>query len=136
MALLDRRLVALENVQFAVNEFWIAGAARQDSAAKVSEALRIAELVFDDKEKAAVERFLQQIYKWQELNRRLDTYRDRGDPRFQAVCDELFAFEDTLTDGFVPVLTTLREAIRVRSIPALAPPTSWRSTLKRLRRAN
>ncbi len=139
LALLDRRVVALENVQFAVHEFWTAGAARQEGAAKVSEALRIAELVFDDAEKDVVERFLQQIYKWQQLNRRLDRYRDQDDPRFPALCDEIFAFEDTLTDGFVPVLTALREGIRVQSIPPLASPNYWTATTwafirKRLKR--
>ena len=129
LALLDRRMVALEKVTFAVQQFWIEGAAREEAAVAVHDALRIAELVFDDVEKAVVESFLRQIQRWQSLNRRLNSYRDSNDVRFPAICDELFAFEDTLTDGFVPVLTTLREAIRVRTVPPVTSSPSWRALL-------
>jgi hypothetical protein len=129
LALLDRRMVALEKVSFAVQQFWSEGAARQEAAVAVNDALRIAELVFEDTEKAVVEDFLRKIQKWQSLNRRLNSYRDSGDPRFQATCDEIFGFEDSLTDGFAPVLATLREAIRVRTVPPVNASPSWRSAL-------
>lgn len=123
LALLERRNEAIEKVRFAVSEFWVQGAMRQEAAGAAGEALRIAELVFDDPEQAAIEAFLRQIWQWQSFNRKLNAYRDSAragdDTRYQKTVDDISRFEDQLLEGFEPLLLKLREAARVRSVPAI-----------------
>lgn len=129
LALLERRNDAIEKVRFAVAEFWVQGSLRQEAAASAGEALRIAELVFDDTERAAIEAFLRQIWQWQSFNRKLNAYRDSArtgdDARYQKTVDDISEFEGHLMDGFEPLLVKLKEAARVRSVPAIIVRGPW-----------
>lgn len=138
LALLERRYEAIEKVRFAVSEFWLQGAMRQEAAQSANEALRIAEMVFDDPEQSAIENFLRQIWQWQSLNRKLNAYRQGfrpdDDARYQQTVDDISRFEDQLLEGFEPLLVRLKEAARVRSVPAIeTPPHRWQF-LTRFRR--
>ncbi|MEG3178162.1 hypothetical protein U1872_18120 [Sphingomonas sp. RB3P16] len=124
LALLERRNVAIEKVRFAVQNFWIEGALRREVAVATGDALEIAELVFDDAERAAIEAFLQQIWKWQSLDRRItsmqNSRREDDKERYLKTVDEISDLEDSILRTVEPLIKGLREATRVSSIPALS----------------
>ena len=134
LALLERRNDAIEKVRFAVSQFWSDGTLRQDAAEAVKGALRIAELAFDDEEQAAIEAFLRMVWKQQRLNRTMTSWSGSSAPdaqdKLNKAAAEAEAAETELMDAFEPLLTRLREAARVRSVPSLpAPPTNFRSLM-------
>lgn len=123
LALLDRRSEALEKVRFAGTQFWIEGRFDQEGARAVTEALQIAELVFDDAEHVAIADFLKRIWRWQSLDRRLKLYLDRqkpdNDASYTRVVEEISELEEHVPRELDLLFASMKEATRVRSIPPM-----------------
>lgn len=119
LALLDRRLVAIEAVRDATQEFHAHGAATPDVVEKIYQALRVAESVFDDPEEASISACLADLIRWRVQDRAREHWRDRDDNRLQVAVDAMMALEATILIRLETLRVSLRTAARVRQIPMI-----------------
>lgn len=123
LALLESRKTALDLVRTVIGEFFGAGAFRGEDIARLIDALRIAELVFEDEEEALLSRLIIDAQRWQAWGREQDRYREpagRGkepeQSRFQAAVERQSALEISIVENLRPIVLQLVEATRVRTV--------------------
>ncbi|MCI4653140.1 hypothetical protein [Sphingomonas aquatilis] len=122
LALLDRRLQAVDAVRDAVGHYQISGQPDGEARGKLIDALRVAEVVFSDEDERAIAEIILNSARWSSLNRRLE--RTRSDDERNKLIDQLVELDagfDTMTRTLVERLLT---ATRVSDVPPLAWPRS------------
>lgn len=118
LALLDRRLAVIEHIRTVRNQLGpsLKGA---DALSAVLDALREAELIFEDDEQKAINACLHVVVGYQNHYGR--TFELLTGDELQ---DGLIAHQQCLA-AINGVLTRLREAARIRVLPPLAAPPKW-----------
>ena len=123
LSLLDRRSAALEHVTRAVLRYWQGGEIHGDSIEAAAEALSIAELVFDARERDGIRQLLYQTSRWRHLQTRLKMARGRlgsdEERRALQMTEELNQLEGEMLKTFDPLVVMLREATRIGSVATL-----------------
>jgi hypothetical protein len=124
LALLDRRASALEAIRVASSEFMTRGEATFEAVQRVQEALRVAELVYDQEDETAIRDALADLVRWQTYKRRADAYIEHDNGRYQPTLDQLFAVEDRLITALPELRSRLLAASRVTQVAPIKVPTS------------
>ncbi len=134
LALLDRRVMALEKLRSAMWEFWVAEGLRPAASKQAYEALYIAELVFDESDRLAIASFTHGLTKWQSLSQRLMSLGmrpERDEVASRKAMEQLHAFETPFHASFEPLLEQLQAAARIKSVDAPPRPPTMRMVLRR-----
>jgi hypothetical protein len=129
LALLERRAIAIDAVAEAGNEFGMYGRVSTEMVTKVYDALRVAELVFDDDEEAAIRTLLDKLIAWQMANGRQKRWYKSDETKFLAALDEAFDLETVIIEHLNRLPSMLRKASKVSQAPLAetqpAPRFSW-----------
>lgn len=119
LSLLDRRIVAIEAIRTANQDFVTNGGGSPEIIQHVYQALRIAELVFDDEEEAAISLCLRNLVAWQAHDQARRRWRDEDDQKLQEAVDAMMATEVAILAQLETLRRSLRAAAKVRQVPAV-----------------
>lgn len=122
LALLERRAVAIEAVREAAQDFATNGGVTTDTVNRIYEALKIAELVYDDDREAEILACMKKLHMWSFYDRQRLRYRDRDDGKLQEVVDKQMDAEEEISAALQALLEHLRDATKVRMVPQLVAP--------------
>lgn len=122
LALLDRRMTAIESVREIVGSFWTEGRATQAMVAKAVDALQVVELVYEADAEEAVSGLIKDLQDWQRWDRRTHRYIDEA--KLNEAVDTLVAIEERLMESFPKIVQTLLQSARVNAVPGLPEPVS------------
>ena len=124
LALLERRAVAIDAVREATQDFATHGGVTNDTVHKIYEALKIAELVYDDDHETEIMECMRGLHRWSFYDRQRLRYRDRDDTKLQEAVDKQMEEEDKISASLQALHESLRLATKVRVVPPLTPPAS------------
>ncbi len=123
LALLDRRLEAVDAIRDAVGHYHSTGMPTGEAQRKLIDALRVAQLVFEDAHEKAISECIMTGLRWRTINARSGRTKD-GDLR-EKLIDDLIELDETFERLANELLNTLVAATRVCDLPPLRWPSPW-----------
>lgn len=119
LSLLDRRVKVIEALDDAHQHFHSKGGSSPEMVHGLYEALKIAELVYDDDEERAIQALLKKTVTWGQLDRTRALARHRNDEELQAIVDEMMEVETTIMLELGHIRKELLRATKVRAVPPI-----------------
>lgn len=125
LALLERRLEAIDAIRTAVGHYQATGELTGEARGKLIDALRVAEVVFAEEDEKAISEIILMGWRWSTLNRRLE--RRNNDEQRNALIDQLVELDGQFGDKIMKLLPKLIAATRVQDVPPLqlSHPNKW-----------
>lgn len=122
LALLERRLQAIDAMREAVGHYQATGKPTGEARGKLLDALRVAEVVFAEEHEKSISDTINMGWRWSILNNRLE--RTRSDDERGKLIDQIVDLDGTFGDTSMKLVQTLIAATRMQDVPPLQLPRS------------
>ncbi|GAA3708697.1 hypothetical protein GCM10022268_17510 [Sphingomonas cynarae] len=120
LALLERRLVAIDAVRYASTDFVVAGGATEALANKLRSALAVAEMVYEKAEEQMIRQCIQDLMRWSFFEGRQAAFRDTDQEKYGAAAEAQAEVEGRVFDGLNALALALVEATRINPVPPIS----------------
>lgn len=122
LALLERRLEAIDAMRDAVAHYQATGEANRDARGKLIDALRLVEVVFAEEHAKSISETIRIGWRMGTISRRLE--KPTNDEERGQLIDEIVELEGSFGDKSLKLIETLIKATRMQDVPPLQLPRS------------
>lgn len=119
LALIERRITAVDALRTANAEFGATGKVTDEVFKPLVDALRVAELVFDEADQEAIEGVLQDAIRWSVHERAVQSFQDRDAARMVDALQKQDQITGRLLDSLPNLQKQLLLSARIRVVPPI-----------------
>lgn len=128
LALLERRLIAIDAIRVAAQQFGKKLDATPGIIAQVEQGLETARIVFGPDEEAAIAAVIRDMHDWQGNWHQLERYRETDQTRYAEIGRHIDDVESSIQEQLRAIGASLRSAARISFIPQIdlpQAPSAW-----------